>query len=85
MSKPIPPRVFLVLTAVVLVAVIAVAVVLSAGAVLGAMGDSPGAAAVRTVGLGCGAVLAIAALCLILGLGVNAASEARNLPREDEE
>ena len=73
--KLIPPRVFLLLTALAVVFLIAAAVILGVGAILGAMGDATGQAILNGVALGCGILLAVDLICLVLALGLNALSE----------
>lgn len=73
--KPIPPRIFLLLTAAAFLLLVALAVVLGVGAVLGAMDDPGGQAIMNGVALGCGIVLAVDLICLVLALGLNAFAE----------
>ncbi len=79
--KPIPPRVLFALTALAALLFIALGVVLAVAAVLGAMGDAVGHAALNGVALGFGILLAVNLICLVLALGINGFSEGEGPPK----
>ncbi len=70
-GKPVPPRAIVFLLAGALIGVITVAVVLALAATLGAMGDEAGSSVLHWIALGCGVVLVVDLVCLVLAVSVN--------------
>jgi len=76
MHQPlITQRLTLLLLAATIVLPVAICVVLGVAALLNAMGDAVGGAALRGVALGCGILWAVDLICLVLVLAIRALGE----------
>jgi len=80
-QKPVPKAVTLLLIAGLLVLPISAGVVLAVSALLVAMGDTPGGAALRYIALGCGILWVVDLASLVLAEGLNSLSD-RDEPPE---
>jgi len=78
--KLVPQRVLFLLIAVALVLLISGFVSSGFGKLLAAMGDQPGGLVFEYVALGCGALLVIDLVCLVLAQAVNSLTEGDGPP-----
>ncbi|MGA2031865.1 MAG: hypothetical protein ABSG68_06395 [Thermoguttaceae bacterium] len=80
-GKPVPSRIVLSLLALVLVLPIVISVIVALAALLGGMGDSAGAGALKYVALAAGIVWTVGLVCLVLVEGLNSLA---NTPDQDD-